>query len=121
MLMPNSEIAFVVMPSDRLCWIHAFIAGFEVARASYKECGDPDRRELVEVETTGPRRRGYGSAVLRHLAEMHPQMPLVNSPDEVNSELGRRLVASVRRKGVRIHDFGCFRNGLGCVCPLAIT
>lgn len=110
---------FEIVSGEQYSWIHGRIDGTEVTRASFKECADPYRRELIQVETPPEhQRRGHALALLRHLEHAEPQGPLVDSPIAMNTEDGIAIVEAARGKGVAIHQFGCYRDGVGCTCSV---
>ncbi len=84
-----SALEFEIITREKISWIHGCIDGVEVTRASFKECDDPFRRELVQMDTPPEyQRKGYALALLRYLARAEPQGPLIDSPVEMNSEEG---------------------------------
>lgn len=99
--------------------LDAYLGDVEVTHVRFFVKGDSSRVEVVQV-TTEPdyQRRGYGTAALRHLDEAFPEHHLLMSPDEQNSDEGKRLIASARREGVRLHPFGCHWVEGGCTCGL---
>lgn len=110
---------FEIVSDERTSWIRGKIEDIEVTRASFKECDDPYRRELIQLDTPPEhQRRGYAVALLRHLESAEPSGPLVDSPVNINTEAGIAAVEAARRQGIAIHEFGCYRNGLGCMCAL---
>jgi len=111
---------FEIVTSESVSWIHGKIDGVEVTRASFKECHDPFRRELIQVDTPPEyQRKGYATALLRHLADTEPHGPLVDSPEKMNTNEGVATIEAARRNGIMIHEFGCHRNGRGCNCLLS--
>lgn len=110
---------FELVTSEKGSWVHGWIDGVEVTRASFKECSDPFRRELVQVDTPPEyQRKGYALSLLQYLASVEPRGPLIDSPVGMNSDEGIATVEAARRSGIAIHEFGCYRDGLGCTCPL---
>ena len=110
---------FEIITSDQVCWVHGKMNGVEVTRASFKKCDDPFRRELVQMDTPPEhQRKGYALALLRYLATAEPRGPLIDSPVEMNSDEGIATIGAARRKGIAVHEFGCYRNGIGCDCAL---
>jgi hypothetical protein len=111
---------FEIVTGEKVSWVHGRIDGVEVTRASFKECVDPFRRELVQVDTPPEHQRNaYARALLRHLANAEPQGPLIDSPVGMNSDEGIATIEAARRAGIEIDEFGCFRDGLGCDCVLS--
>lgn len=114
-----AALEFELITGEKFSWIHGSVDGVEVTRASFKECDDPFRRELVQIDTPPEyQRKGYALALLRYLATAEPQGPLIDSPVEMNSDEGIATIVAARRKGIAVHEFGCYRNGLGCECAL---
>lgn len=110
---------FEIVTGDRVSWIHGSVDGVVVTRASFKECADPFRRELVQIDTPPEHQRnGYALALLRYLAAAEPQGPLIDSPAGMNSGEGAATIDAARREGIAVHEFGCYRNGSGCGCAL---
>ncbi len=58
-------------------------------------------------------------ALLRYLADVEPHGPLIDSPVHMNSDEGIATIDAARKKGVAVHEFGCYRDGLGCTCVLS--
>lgn len=112
--------SFEITSEQRQSWIRGTIDGIEVTRASFKECHDPYRRELIQIDTAPEHQRhGYALALLRHLEQAEPRGPLIDSPVNMNTEAGNAVIAAARRHGVAIHTFGCFRAGVGCICAIS--
>lgn len=112
--------SFEITSDPRQSWIIGTIDGIEVTRASFKECEDPYRRELIQIDTAPEHmRRGYALALLRHLEHAEPKGPLIDSPVDMNTDAGVAVVAAARRRGIAIHQFGCFRGGTGCACVIS--
>mgnify|MGYP001766198939 CR=1 FL=1 len=112
---------FEVVSDERQSWVHGRVGGVEVTRASFKECEEPFRRELIQIDTPPEhQRQGYALALLRYLESVEPAGPLIDSPAEMNSEAGIATVAAARLTGVAIHDFGCYRNAVACDCVLSV-
>lgn len=84
---------------------------------------DPDARRLeigqvsVAAEDEG---HGYGTELVRRLMDRHSDVILSQSPQS-NLPKGDRWIASLRRRGLMVHDHGCYRAGAGCVCPCGVT
>lgn len=116
-----TEPDFEIITSDQVSWVHGTVNGVEVTRASFKECDEPFRRELVQIDTPPEHRRnGFALALLRFLANARPHGPLINSPTGMNTDEGIATIDAARLHGIAVHEFGCFRNGLGCECALGV-
>lgn len=112
--------SFAITSDPRQSWIRGTIDGIEVTRASFKECEDPYRRELIQIDTAPEHQRhGYALALLRHLEQAEPRGPLIDSPVNMNTDPGIAVIAAARRHGIAIHEFGCFRAGAGCICAVS--
>lgn len=90
--------------------------------AVYALCGwDPETRRLtigqVEVPSEELRRLGYASELLDRVAAAHADVLLCQSPQS-NLPAGESWLAAARRRGVAVHDYGCFRGNDKCVCVL---
>jgi GNAT superfamily N-acetyltransferase len=114
-----SAPSFEIISDPRQSWIRGTLDRSEVTRASFKECDDPYRRELIQVDTAPEhQRQGYALALLRYLERAEPRGPLIDSPEGMNTEAGLATIAAARRHGIAIHEFGCFRGGKGCDCAI---
>lgn len=110
---------FQIVSGEPNSWVHGQVDGVEVTRASFKECDEPYRRELIQLDTPPEhQRRGYTLALLRYLEQADPPGPLIDSPVDMNTDAGVATVKAARNRGVAIHEFGCYRNGVGCWCIL---
>ncbi|MEI2713923.1 MAG: hypothetical protein V9G04_11720 [Nocardioides sp.] len=110
---------FEIVCGEPNSWVHGKVDGVEVTRASFKECDEPYRRELIQLDTPPEhRRRGYALSLLQHLEQAEPPGPLIDSPVGMNTDAGVATVRAARGRGVAIHEFGCYRNGVGCRCIL---
>lgn len=114
-----AALEFEITTGEKISWIHGSIDGVVVTRASFKEYDDPFRRELIQMDTPPEyQRKGYALTLLSYLATAEPRVPLIDSPVEMNSDEGIATIGAARRKGIAIHEFGCYRNGFGCECAL---
>lgn len=101
--------------------LNAWVAEVVVSSVTFKRDAESNRLELIQVDTPDYRRRGHARQVMQHLGSEFPTWHIINSPDAQNSEMGDGFVASLRREGLRIHDFGCYRYGYDCRCSLVGT
>lgn len=112
---------FEIVSGEPISWVHGRLDGVEVTRASFKECDEPYRRELIQLDTPPEhQRRGYSVALLGHLEQAEPPGPLIDSPVDMNTDAGVATVRAARGRGVAIHEFGCYRGGVGCRCVLKV-
>lgn len=103
-------------------YLNVMVDGNQVCVVRFNANADDGRLELTQVDTPPEyQRRGHATYAIRYLASEFPDLPLINSPDFWNSDEGRDLLASLRRKGVAIHDYGCYREGHVCRCDLGLV
>lgn len=105
--------------NDRDKYADVVVDGERVCTVRFNVDIDAGRLELAEVDTVETaKRQGHASAAIEKLVSQFPDLAVINSPDPWNSPEGRMLVISLRRRGVPVHDYGCYRNGFGCKCGL---
>lgn len=117
----NDPRTYELGGTGREQYLEVTVGGTQVCLVRFNANADDGRLELTQVDTTRPehKRQGHATSALKHLAARFPDLAIINSPDYWNTDDGRALVASLRRQGVAIHDYGCYRDGYACRCELA--
>lgn len=102
-------------------YLNVKVDGVQVSVVRFNVDADAGRLELVEVDTQPEHQcKGHASSAIKYLVSEFPDLAIINSPDFQNTDDGRDLVASLRRRGVAIHDYGCYRGGHACRCELGL-